>query len=72
MKEDASVDLIRRCQAGDQRAFAELFHRYKNLVYKTAYLILEDPSEAEEVLQDVFVPCGRYRGVGSHRGKREL
>ena len=49
------MDLIRRCQAGDEQAFAELFHRYKNLVYKTAYLMLGDADEAEDVLQEVFV-----------------
>ena len=49
------MDLIRRCQAGDEQAFAELFRRYKNLVYKTAYLMLGDADEAEDVLQEVFV-----------------
>lgn len=55
------MDLIHRCQAGDEQAFAALFHGYKNLVYKTAYLMLGDADEAEDVLQEVFVqvinPC---------------
>jgi len=49
------MDLIRRSQAGDERAFAELFERYKNLVYKTAYLMLGEPQEAEDALQEVFL-----------------
>ena len=49
------MDLIRRCQVGDEQAFAALFHKYKNLVYKTAYLMLGDADEAEDVLQEVFV-----------------
>jgi RNA polymerase sigma-70 factor (ECF subfamily) len=39
----------------DQAAFAELFERYKRLVYKTAYLMLGDRAEADEALQEVFV-----------------
>lgn len=42
-------------RTGGVGTFAELFERYKNLVYKTAYLVLQDPGEAEEALQEVFV-----------------
>lgn len=49
------LDLIRRSQMGDEEAFTMLFHQYKNLVYKTAYLLLGDAAEAEDVLQEVFV-----------------
>ena len=49
------MDLIHRCQAGDEEAFAALFHHHKNLVYKTAYLILDSADEAEDVLQEVFL-----------------
>lgn len=51
--------LIRRCQAGDPNAFAYLFDQYKNLVYRTAFLTLGDPVEAEDVLQEVFVQVHR-------------
>lgn len=49
------MDLISRSQAGDEGAFAALFQQYKNLVYKTAYLMLGSAEEAEDVLQEVFV-----------------
>ncbi len=42
-------------QETDQATFAELFERYKRLVYKTAYLMLGDRAEADEALQEVFV-----------------
>jgi len=35
-----------RGRAGE-RAFAALFEKYKNLVYKTAYLMLGDADEAD-------------------------
>jgi len=49
------MDLVRRSQAGDEEAFAALFQKYKNLVYKTAYLMLGDADEAEDLLQEVFI-----------------
>jgi RNA polymerase sigma-70 factor, ECF subfamily len=48
------MDLIERCRTGDGAAFGELFEQYKNLVYRSAYLMLGDAGEAEELLQDVF------------------
>jgi len=53
------MDLIRRCQTGDEEAFAALFHQYKNLVYRTAYLILDSADEAEDALQEVFLQVHR-------------
>lgn len=49
------MQLISRAQSGDREAFAALFEQYKNLVYKTAYLMLGDASEAEDALQEVFI-----------------
>ena len=53
------MDLIRRCRAGDEEAFAALFHQYKNLVYRTAYLMLDNADDAEDVLQEVFLQVHR-------------
>lgn len=49
------MDLINRSRVGDEEAFAALFNKYKNLVYKTAYLMLGNADEAEDALQEVFV-----------------
>lgn len=49
------MQIILRAQSGDREAFAILFEQYKNLVYKTAYLMLGEPTEAEDALQEVFV-----------------
>jgi RNA polymerase sigma factor (sigma-70 family) len=53
------MDTIERSQAGDECAFAELFEQYKNLVFKTAYLMLGEPQEAEDALQEVFLRVHR-------------
>ena len=53
------MDLIQRCLSGDREAFAALFQQYKNLVYRTACLMLGQAEEAEDVLQEVFVQVHR-------------
>lgn len=53
------LTLIRRCQAGDADAFAQLFEGYKNLVFHTAFLMLNSADDAEDVLQDVFIQVHR-------------
>ncbi len=57
------MDLINRSRASDEEAFAALFHQYKNLVYKTAYLMLDSADEAEDVLQEVFLQV--YRSLST-------
>jgi len=49
------LQIIIRAQSGDREAFAILFEQYKNLVYKTAYLMLGESTEAEDALQEIFV-----------------
>jgi RNA polymerase sigma-70 factor, ECF subfamily len=62
------LDLISRAQAGDREAFAALFEQYKNLVYKTAYLILGDLQEAEDALQEVFLLV--HKSLGSFDSRK--
>ncbi len=62
------MDLINRIQAGDEHAFATLFHDYKNLVYKAAYLILDNRQEAEDALQEVFLKV--HKKIGSYNPAR--
>jgi len=65
---DDTVQLIRRAQANDREAFAALFERYKNLVYRSAYLMLGNRGDAEDVLQEVFVQV--YRSLTSYDPQR--
>jgi len=62
------MDLIRRSQAGDEEAWAALFDKYKNLVYRTAYLMLGSADEAEDALQEVFLRV--FRSLSSFEPRR--
>jgi RNA polymerase sigma-70 factor (ECF subfamily) len=47
--------LMARVVAGDKEALAYLFRRYARLVRSVGYKILRDDSEADDLLQDVFL-----------------
>jgi RNA polymerase sigma-70 factor, ECF subfamily len=47
--------LLVRVGDGDKEALACLFHRYARLVRAVGYKILRDDSEADDLLQDVFL-----------------
>jgi RNA polymerase sigma-70 factor (ECF subfamily) len=55
--EDSRPDiaLISRIVQRDERAIGELYDRHSRLLYGLIYRVLRDRSEAEEVLQEVFV-----------------
>ncbi len=47
-------DLLRRIGTGDREAFAEFYDRHSTLMYSVAFRIMNDATEAEDVLQDAF------------------
>jgi len=48
------VELIRRIGTGDRAGFQDFYARYAGLVFSTAFRVLNNESDAEEVAQDVF------------------
>jgi RNA polymerase sigma-70 factor (ECF subfamily) len=49
------VELLRQIAAGNRAAFAEFYDRHSTLMFSIACKILNDASEAEDVLQETFV-----------------
>lgn len=45
----------------DDVAFADCFQQYKNMVYKTALLLLNSAEDAEDALQEVFMQVHKSR-----------
>lgn len=55
---DAAPDdaqLLRRIAARDREAFSQLYDRYAGVLYSTVFRVLNNPDEASDVLQEVFV-----------------
>lgn len=63
-------DLVARCQADDDAAFAELVERYKNLVYAMIYRMVPDRSQVDDLAQEVFIKV--HRGLPYFRGEARL
>lgn len=49
--------------AGDKEALASLFRRYARVVRGVAYRVLRDASEADDLLQDIFLLIHRKCGM---------
>ncbi|MEY2409539.1 MAG: hypothetical protein QOF48_2209, partial [Verrucomicrobiota bacterium] len=49
------AQLLRRIARRDRAAVSQLYDRYSGVLYSTVLRILNNPAEAEDVLQDVFV-----------------
>lgn len=52
-------ELIRRYQAGQSAAFDALFERYKDYVYRIAFMTLRNSDAAEEATQEAFIDAMR-------------
>ncbi len=63
-QELGDAPLVGRVAEGDQDALAELYDRYSSMLLALARRVLHDSSDAEEVLQEVFLQAwsqaGRY------------
>jgi len=47
--------LVERARAGDRQAFGELYDRYAERVYRFALARLDEPADAEDMLQRTFL-----------------
>jgi RNA polymerase sigma-70 factor (ECF subfamily) len=64
------AELVAALKAGDQRAFAEMVERHSGTVYNLALRMMNDPQEAEEVLQETFLSA--FRGLARFEGRSQL
>ena len=53
--EGFEMELLEATGRGDRDSFRQLHERYTGVLFSAAYQVLNDPAEAEDVLQDVFV-----------------
>jgi RNA polymerase sigma-70 factor, ECF subfamily len=69
---DSDSQLVACAQEGDQQAFAELFRRHGDAVFRLAVSILGQgfAAEAEDVAQEVFLKV--HHSLASFRGEAEF
>jgi RNA polymerase sigma-70 factor (ECF subfamily) len=63
-------DTIKRAQAGDSEAFAEIFNGNNKKVYALCLRMTRNPTEAEDLTQDAFVQA--FRRLSAFRGDSAL
>lgn len=47
--------LVRAAQSGDAKAFSEIVRRYQRAVYRVAYALTRNASDADDLAQETFV-----------------
>jgi RNA polymerase sigma-70 factor (ECF subfamily) len=60
-------ELITQARAGDEQALEQIFNTYRNQVFALAYRVTGNPSDAEDVCQEVFLQV--MRKIGSFEGR---
>lgn len=58
-------DLIRAAQGGDATAFSEIVKRYQRAVYRVAFGLARNASDADDLAQETFVKA--YQAIGRFR-----
>jgi RNA polymerase sigma-70 factor (ECF subfamily) len=66
----AERDLVARSVRGEPEAFRQLVARYHGPVYGAAYRALGDPTQAEDVTQEVFLKV--YRNLSGFKHEKPL
>lgn len=62
--------MLERLREGDDAAYEALLERFQGPVYQLVYRLVDDPNEAGDVVQDVFLKV--FRGVSGFRGQSSL
>ena len=64
------TDLIIQLQRGDESAFRRLVEEWQDMVYNTAIGIVQNPEDADDITQEVFVQV--YQSISSFKGEAKL
>lgn len=62
--------LVERCRQGDLAAFEEIYRAHAGRLYNVAYRMVGNPTDAEDLLQDIFLAA--HRKLDSFRGESAL
>lgn len=70
MDDPEESELVDRLKRRDEAAFRELVLRYETRIYRLVLRMIGDPSEAQDLAQDVFVTV--FRSIEGFRGESRL
>jgi RNA polymerase sigma-70 factor, ECF subfamily len=64
------ADLVRAAQGGDPAAFTEIVRHFQRPVYRVAYALTRNASDADDLAQETFVRA--YQAIGRFRAGEPL
>jgi RNA polymerase sigma factor (sigma-70 family) len=70
LDELADGELVERARRGDVSAYEQIVERYREPVFRAAYLVTRSSADADEAAQDAFVKA--YRALGRFRAGAPL
>lgn len=59
-------EAVEACQRGEREAFDGLVERYQRDIYRLCFRYVNDPQDANDIAQEVFLKA--YRAIGKFRG----
>lgn len=62
--------LVEQLKQGDEAAFKTIVETWQNMVYNTALGIVQNPEDAEDIAQEVFVQV--HQSISSFKGESKL
>ena len=65
-KKPSDLDLVKRVQAGDKKAFDVLVIKYQHKIVNLVSRYVHDPHTAQDVAQEAFIKA--YKGLARFRG----
>ena len=68
--QEPDLELAKRAAAGDGRAFEELYRRHYRRVYALTLRMMGNPTEAEDMTQEVFLQL--FNKIGMFRGESQF
>ena len=66
MTDAETATLVAAAAAGNSAAFTELVRGHHTLVYRWALVVTDDPDDADDLAQAVWIKA--FRGLGGYRG----
>lgn len=63
---NAHHDLIDRCRQGDRQSYYQVYKLYSRSMYNTAYRIVHNEDEAQDILQEAFISA--FHNLDTYRG----
>ncbi|WP_397446181.1 RNA polymerase sigma factor [Polaribacter sp. R77954] len=61
------TNLLERCKSSDKNAQLKIYNAYYKAMYNSAYRILKDPFEAEDLMQEAFLTA--FTKLNSYKGE---